>query len=220
MKVYRRLFWVAVGISGMSLMLIVLLYWIAIQVRQRIARNKREHLSLLKQNDTDDHYFFIEESRLLGQGGGGKVYEGRYDGIDVAIKKIVKWDRNRDFIFDRNLTQILNRFIGKAIHLLIYFIAKKYKITESEIKFENLRHECIIQHAFKHNYILDIFHPTVSSLVAENARIQTIIVGKYGWDKNDANGYEKRNLLDLLLEMRQKRFVDIRSPIHNIREPF
>ena len=69
-----------------------------------------------------------------------------------------------------------------------------------------MRHECIIQHAFKHNYILDIFHPTVSSLVAENARIQTIIVGKYGWDKNDANGYEKRNLLDLLLEMRQKRY--------------
>ena len=116
MKVYRRLFWVAVGISGMSLMLIVLLYWIAIQVRHRIARNKREHLSLLKQNDTDDHYFFIEESRLLGQGGGGKVYEGRYDGIDVAIKKIVKWDRNRDFIFDRNLTQILNRFIRKGFY--------------------------------------------------------------------------------------------------------
>ena len=75
------------------------------------------------------------------------------------------------------------------------------------MKFENLRHECIIQHAFKHNYILDIFHPTVSSLVADNSRIQTIIVGKYGWDKNDANGYEKRNLLDLLLEMRQKRFL-------------
>ena len=77
------------------------------------------------------------------------------------------------------------------------------------MKFENLRHECIIQHAFKHNYILDIFHPTVSSLVADNSRIQTIIVRKYGWDKNDANGYEKRNLLDLLLEMRQKRLVDI-----------
>ena len=99
-------------------------------------------------------------------------------------------------------------------------MGKKYKITGSEIKFENLRHECIIQHAFKHNYILDIFHPTVSSLVAENARIQTIIVGKYGWDKNDANGYEKRNLLDLLLEMRQKRFVHFRSPIHRTCEPF
>ena len=110
LKVYRRLFWVAVGISGMSMMLIVLLYWIAIQVRQRIARNKREHLSLLKQNDTDDHYFFIEESRLLGQGGGGKVYEGRYDGIDVAIKKIVKWDRNCDFIFEQPFGSLNDSF--------------------------------------------------------------------------------------------------------------
>ena len=106
MKVYRRLFWVAVGISGISIMLIVFLYWLAIQVRQRITRNKRKHLSLLKQNDSDDHYFFIEESRLLGQGGGGKVYEGRYDGIDVAIKKIVKWDRNRAFIFHKDMTEI------------------------------------------------------------------------------------------------------------------
>ena len=105
MKVYRRLFWVAVGISGISILLIVFLYWLAIQVRQRITRNKREHLSLLKQNDSDDHYFFIEESRLLGQGGGGKVYEGRYDGIDVAIKKIFKWDRNRDFIFHKYMTE-------------------------------------------------------------------------------------------------------------------
>ena len=134
MKVYRRLFWVAVGISGMSLMLIVFLYWIAIQVRQRIARNKREHLSLLKQNDTDDHYFFIEESRLLGQGGGGKVYEGRYDGIDVAIKKIVKWDRNRDFIFDRNLTQIFNRFM-RSENLFIYqFILLGKNIKSREVK--------------------------------------------------------------------------------------
>ena len=106
MKVYRRLFWVGVGISGLSLILIVILYWIAIQVRRRIARNKREHLSLLKQNDTDDYYLFIEESKLLGQGGGGKVYEGRYDGIDVAIKKIVKWDRNRDFLKLRVMSQI------------------------------------------------------------------------------------------------------------------
>ena len=106
-KVYRRLFWFSVGISGLSIMCIVFLYWIAIQVRQRIARNKREHLSLLKQNDTDDHYFYIEESRLLGQGGGGKVYEGRYDGIDVAIKKIVKWDRNRDLISYLNPTMNL-----------------------------------------------------------------------------------------------------------------
>ena len=81
------------------MMFITFLYWIAIQIRQRILRNKREHLSLLKQNDTGDPYFFIEESKLLGQGGGGKVYAGRYDGIDVAIKKIVKWDRNLDFIF-------------------------------------------------------------------------------------------------------------------------
>ena len=98
-------------------------------------------------------------------------------------------------------------FIGWERHQAsINLKTNDYEITDSETKFENLRHECIIQHAFKHNYILDILHPTVSSLVAENARIQTIIVGKYGWDKNDANGFEKRNLLDLLLEMRHKRF--------------
>ena len=46
----------------------------------------------------------MEDENLLGQGGGGTVYEGKYDGIDVAIKKIVKWDTPQKFIRYHNFS--------------------------------------------------------------------------------------------------------------------
>ena len=46
----------------------------------------------------------MEDENLLGQGGGGTVYEGKYDGIDVAIKKIVKWDTPQKFIRYQNFS--------------------------------------------------------------------------------------------------------------------
>ena len=46
----------------------------------------------------------MEDENLLGQGGGGTVYEGKYDGIDVAIKKIVKWDTPQKFIRYHNIS--------------------------------------------------------------------------------------------------------------------
>ena len=46
----------------------------------------------------------MEDENVLGQGGGGTVYEGKYDGIDVAIKKIVKWDTPQKFIRYHNFS--------------------------------------------------------------------------------------------------------------------
>ena len=44
---------------------------------------------------------------------------------------------------------------------------------------ESLRNECIIQHAFKHDYILDIFYPPITSIVhPDSSRIETIVVSK------------------------------------------
>ena len=123
-------------------------------------------LTLLSGDDSTPH-FYTNESNLLGQGGGGRVYEGKFDGIDVAIKKILEWDNQSRFV--------------------------------------SLRNECIIQHAFKHDYILDIFYPPLPAIVQPNKRIETIVVAKYGWGTNNAdNGRERRNLFDLLIELKDQ----------------
>ena len=44
----------------------------------------------------------LNKANLLGQGGGGRVYEGKFDGIDVAIKKILEWDNESRFVSLRN----------------------------------------------------------------------------------------------------------------------
>ena len=129
----------------------------------------------------------MEDENLLGQGGGGTVYEGKYDGIDVAIKKIVKWDTPQKFIR-------YHKFLPKNITI------------GASLNFFSLRNECIIQHAFKHDYILDIFYPPVAAIVQpDTASIETIVVSKYGWGKTTEGGREKRNLFDLLMEIREKR---------------
>ena len=64
--------------------------------------------------------------------------------------------------------------------------------------------QCIIQHAFKHDYILDIFYPPLPAIVQPSKRIETIVVAKYGWGVNVGDGRERRNLFDLLIEIKDK----------------
>jgi len=53
---------------------------------------------------------------------------------------------------------------------------------------------------------LDIFYPPVAAIVQpDTASIETIVVSKYGWGKTTESGREKRNLFDLLMEIREKR---------------
>ena len=59
-------------------------------------------LSLLNGGDSEAPHFYTNETNLLGQGGGGRVYEGKFDGIDVAIKKILEWDNQSRFKSLRN----------------------------------------------------------------------------------------------------------------------
>ena len=41
-------------------------------------------------------------------------------------------------------------------------------------------------------------------IVQPARRIETIVVAKYGWGLNDADGRERRNLFDLLIEIKDK----------------
>ena len=68
-----------------------------------------------------------------------------------------------------------------------------------------MRNECIILYAFKHNYILDILYPPLSNIInpMPNNKLETIVVSKYGWES------DKRNLLDLLIEINKKTWVII-----------
>ena len=49
----------------------------------------------------------LNKANLLGQGGGGRVYEGKFDGIDVAIKKILEWDNESRFVSLRNEVRMI-----------------------------------------------------------------------------------------------------------------
>ena len=74
----------------------------------------------------------LNKANLLGQGGGGRVYEGKFDGIDVAIKKILEWDNESRFVSLRNevrktfKSQILTRRRLTLEKFLICPISQKF----------------------------------------------------------------------------------------------
>ena len=67
----------------------------------------------------------MEDENLLGQGGGGTIYEGKYDGIDVAIKKIVKWDTPQKFIRYHNFSLKNNQPCKLQVVILLKFKSTK-----------------------------------------------------------------------------------------------
>ena len=105
------------------------------------------------------------------------------------------------------LRKLLNGILLKNSSGTIIFLSKIISLVILlKILNLSLRNECIIQHAFKHDYILDIFYPPVAAIVQpDTASIETIVVSKYGWGKTTEAGREKRNLFDLLMEIREKR---------------
>ena len=76
----------------------------------------------------------MEDENLLGQGGGGTVYEGKYDGIDVAIKKIVKWDTPQKFIRYHNIA-LKNNQPCNTLKIKVYEMNVSFNMHSNTIIF-------------------------------------------------------------------------------------
>ena len=89
----RRTFW---WITSAILITLVVCYILQRLCRTRIAVKRKEHLDRTRMEMPLDRPEFEESNTyLLGQGGGGRVYEGHYRGIVVAVKMIDTY-RNSD----------------------------------------------------------------------------------------------------------------------------